>query len=88
MKKQFNIPDEFNLKIKEIYNNVYEIELSDKQNRKVVKQGENLENLINQMLADLINMRKLKKQNNIILTIIQINEKIQEKICCMPLLHG
>ena len=62
MKKQFNIPDEFNLKIKEISNNVYEVELSDKQNRKVVWQGENPENIIKQMLADLINMRKLKKQ--------------------------
>jgi len=62
MKKTFKIPEEFQINVKEISNNVYEIELLDKQKRKVVAQGENLEIMINKAVNDLKKIRKGKSK--------------------------
>jgi len=58
MKDIFNIPSDFTLKINEISNNAYEIELVDNQERKVVSHGANLKSLVSKAIEDLKKMNR------------------------------
>lgn len=52
------VPKEFSLKIEEITNGFYQIDIHDKEYRSVSKQGVDLDNMVESSIEDLKQMRK------------------------------